>query len=272
MKSPFSLPLTAVLGVLVVPASRAAEFPNVAVPSTAATTSNNTNSIELRPNGVLIAKSPWGAPTATLLPSDSWEIGLLWHPTKRAFRAGLCSSMGQYVDSIGTDSFAAGYGAYSPRNNSAAFGWGYANGETSLAANSAYAEGDDSAAFNWASATGWHSFAVNDSSAQGAFSAAFNDGTAIGFFSAAFGNNTVAQGVNQTVVGMHNILQGNPNPEAEPSPSDALFIVGNGDPGTQATNWQAVRSNALTVRKNGSVQVQGVITCAPGGNIPMFGQ
>ena len=44
--------------------------------------------------------------------------------------------------------------------------------------------------------------------------------------------------------------------------SDPLFEVGNG-------TYQA-RSDALVVYKNGNAAFQGVVTVAPGGDIPMY--
>lgn len=71
---------------------------------------------------------------------------------------------------------------------------------------------------------------------------------------------------NCTMVGKNNFWIEQSSPDSGPTP---LFIVGNG---ASASN----RSNALEVLTNGEVKVPGniasggVITCAPGGNIPMF--
>jgi hypothetical protein len=45
---------------------------------------------------------------------------------------------------------------------------------------------------------------------------------------------------------------------------DELLVLGNGVSGAP--------SNALEVFKNGNMNVQGAITCAPGGDIPMYGE
>jgi hypothetical protein len=65
---------------------------------------------------------------------------------------------------------------------------------------------------------------------------------------------------NCTVVGKNNIPLAS---SASPADQSPLFIVGNG-------SSTSARSNALEVLTNGDVDVQGVVTCAPGGDIPMF--
>jgi hypothetical protein len=65
---------------------------------------------------------------------------------------------------------------------------------------------------------------------------------------------------NCTIVGKNNISVFPTQVHTGPSP---LLVVGNGPTASS-------RSNALEVLDNGNVTVQGVVTCAPGGDIPMF--
>ena len=84
----------------------------------------------------------------------------------------------------------------------------------------------------------------------GPFSAAFGlDTEARGNYSSAFGLSTWAFSFGEMSVGRYSVGGGDPN---DWIPSDVLFEVGNG-----ASNGS--RSNALTVRKNGNIEVDGSI-------------
>lgn len=97
--------------------------------------------------------------------------------------------------------------------------------------------------------------------ASGSASTAMGSSTsASGFASTAMGFATEANAHSSLALGRYNIGDGNPTSWI---PTDPLFEIGNG------TEWNN-RKNALTVFKNGNMDVQGVVTCAPGGDIPMF--
>lgn len=76
--------------------------------------------------------------------------------------------------------------------------------------------------------------------------------------SALFGYGLISRYHNCTIVGQNNFGELVPYGQSLP-----LFIVGNG-------SSTSARSNALEVLTNGDLEVQGVVTCAPGGDIPMF--
>lgn len=150
---------------------------------------------------------------------------------------------------LGTDSFASGaealaWGRYSYAYASQAMALGVdvgAVGENSIAVGiSNVSAGDVSLA------TGYNTLAA-------------------GRLSAAFGEYTSADAYNSVAMGRANVGGGNYSSWIS---TDPLFEIGNGDPNVVPV----VRSNALTVFKNGNMDVQGAITCAPGGDIPMFGE
>ena len=243
MKRTILFATTAVL--LAPPALRAAELTNLAVPNNAATTSADQNSIELRMNGLFIAKSSWAPATpATLLATDEWTVGLLWHPAKFAFRAG-----GIPLESdIAFASAALGDAAATAEFSFAAGASASANGYGSVALGQyVIAMGVASTALGQGIASADYSFAANAAWAAGVYSAAFGTGLSSGYGSSAFGLDTFADGTAQTVVGMSNIRLGSSSAPVEPT--DPLFIVGNGTSG--------VRSNAFTVFMNGNAEVSG---------------
>jgi hypothetical protein len=245
-----------------------AEFPSVAVPNL-----TSVPSIVLRGNGVLFAKGQTST-SPLLLSGDTNSTGLLWHPGKLSLMIGRIpwseSSIGEY-------SLAAGDGSYAP---------GYA----SFASGHSYTPGPFSAAVNTGDATAYASFAAGEGNAYGSVSTAFGASWASGAYSTAFGfanapgvgssasGRTTAIGKFQTTVGVANVAEGDTNSDYNtvPSLTSALFIVGNGQLATAQNNWKVTPSNAFVVRKNGNAEVKGnlqasgVITCQPGGDIPMF--
>ncbi len=83
---------------------------------------------------------------------------------------------------------------------------------------------------------------------------------ASGDYSAAFNFSTTAQSYVSATFGQFKLGGGNATTWVS---TDPLFEIGNG---TSAT----AKSDALVVYKNGNVAVQGKITIAPGGDIPMY--
>ena len=85
--------------------------------------------------------------------------------------------------------------------------------------------------------------------------------------------NAMIDSFSSVAIGSYNVGGGNPYSWV---PTDSIFEIGNGVPiapeGDDVDPYAATtgRSNALTVYKNGNMDVQGVVTCAPGGDIPMF--
>jgi hypothetical protein len=258
------------------------------------------NHMAFRNNGVISAKGEqnvWGDPS--LLPADQLGTGsqLMWQPILGAFRAGTFTMDNLDPNQIGPNSIAMGYNAWAGGWNGIAMGAGaVAAGQNSVAIGSYnYAYDDWSIAIGSGNYAGgsYGSVAIGYSnSASGSYSsmatgfassARGSTSTAMGKYSSADGDVSAAIGflakatsLGSTVVGMNNVGGGS---SYEWIGTDPLFEIGNGmDPGWFDI-WsypQAAPSNAMTVYKNGNVDlngnvtVQGVITCTPGGNIPMF--
>jgi len=159
-------------------------------------------------------------------------------------------AIGQFSHSKGEQSFAGGYSSYTVGLRS--FGFGF----------NVEARGDASAAIGSNSkAIGLRSFAVNSNT------------TAVGDESAAFGTNTIATGESsfthglstkaksfaEFVIGRYNDTLQSTNPDpANWSSNDALFVAGNGS----ADN---ARSNAMTLYKDGALEIQKSIEVGPRG-------
>jgi hypothetical protein len=152
---------------------------------------------------------------------------MLWYPRKAAFRAGSASAA-QWTDSfIGNYSVALGQNTTASGANSTAFG----NGTSASQPNST-------------------AFGVN-SVASGAQSTAFGNGTmAPGDSSTSIGIGTKSGSYASTAMGRWNTGLGSPISWIA---SDPLFEIGNGVSSTAP-------SNALTVFKNGNMQLQGNLT------------
>jgi hypothetical protein len=252
------------------------------LPLQANTTGTNPVDFEFRADGTLIALGNYGV--GSLLSGDQGGgTRMLWFPSLAAFRAGGVSSSGDYAgywnqSNIGAYSVAFGSnnlvsGTYSSGFGSGnrviggtatAFGGGnLASGPCSTAIgqwNSAI--GDISTAIGmFNTATGTYSTAsgaYNTSSGYGATTIGGGN-TASGMYSTASGYYTQANAYVSFAMGYYNIGGGSPNTWVS---TDPLFEIGNGTPTTP--------SDALIVYKNGNVAAQGVITAAPGGDIPMY--
>lgn len=268
---PLILTLCLVMQIATVKAQTAAPF----------TITHNDGSFEFRADGKFVATSagPW----------SSTDTAFTWNPALGSLSYGMDSTSSEEMVSTtasGVLSTASGVSSTASGYHSTASGrYATASGPHSTASGyystaSAYystasgrystASGDYSTASGRSStATGRHSTASGQSStASGTHSTASGrHSTASGLHSTAFGAYIQAQSVHALAIGVMNVGGGNPS---QWIPTDPLFEVGNGGPqgwGNPAIN---ARSNAFTVFKNGDADVQGVLTCAPGGDIPMF--
>ncbi len=166
---------------------------------------------------------------------------MFFNPRKAAFRAGkvLGVPYDQYWDNtqVGDYSFASGLNTLAQGEASVSMGhYNKSLGFYSTSFGSyAFAIGDMSVALgNYAKAEGWSSFATGNHSFAKAPS------------SAVFGTKNNTNGFSSTVVGMYNdAIVTVQNAVTNTTP---LFIVGNG-------NDNATRSNALTIYKNGKMNI-----------------
>ncbi len=251
--------------------------------------------MELRLGGLMIAKGTMNSSPVLASSDEGAGTRLLWHPRKAAFRAGRVSStewddanIGNYSTALGYKTIASGIGSTAMGVDAMATGsYSHASGTNTEATNTyAHSMGANNMATGYGStAIGTYTMAVGARSvamgyhavASGSYSTATGySTTATGTRSTAMGYLTTAAGSGSTAMGLHtsaaahsslavgraNIGGGNPTSWV---PTDPLFEIGNG---TDSAN----RSNAITVYKNGNMDVQGAITCAPGGDIPMFGE
>jgi len=227
---------------------------------------------EFRADGTLIAKGSLGV--GSLLSTDQGAgTRMLWYPAKGAFRAGSVDGAQWDLVNIGQDSTAFGYNPMASGLGSTAMGpYTSASGYYSTAIGiQATASGDYSMAIGFgATASG-----VGSTSIGKAANASGLASTAIGVCVNASGYNSIAMGVNtnaqayaSAAIGTYNVGGGD---TFEWVATDPLFEVGNGRGYLDETDqWIQYNSNAFTVYKNGNVTAQGVITAAPGGDIPMF--
>ncbi len=159
------------------------------------------------------------------------------------------STMGHGVIASGGSSFATG--SYSVASGGVSTAMGYntvASGSYSFAIGSATL------------ASNYYSVAMgNNTISSGRWSTAMGASTtASGWISTAMGHTTTAQSYASVVLGRYNIISGNTTSWVA---TDPLFVIGNG-PST------AVRSNAVTVLKNGNV---GIGTATPVANLHVVG-
>jgi hypothetical protein len=84
--------------------------------------------------------------------------------------------------------------------------------------------------------------------------------TASGTYATATGDATTANTYDSFVMGTYNVGGGNATTWVA---TDPLFEIGNG-------TSSSAKLDAVVVYKNGSMTVQGPITAAAGGDIPMF--
>jgi hypothetical protein len=153
------------------------------------------------------------------------------------------TAMGKNTTASGSNSTAMGYesraeATYSTAmgENTRASGWG-----------STASGGNTSASAIYSTAMGVSTSASGDNSTtMGSYTSSWGDNAT------AMGNRTIAPSYTETVIGSWNTLY-NPVSATAWSPSDRLFVIGNG---TSIGN----KSNALTVLKNGNM---GLVTATP---------
>lgn len=169
-------------------------------------------------NGSVLFEGTTGA-----TPVSGGGTRMMWIPNKAAFRAGVVPASNWDDASIGINSFAVG--------------------------NATIASGKESFACGWASrGVGTASFATgNLNIANGIAAFAAGGGNfANGDGSTVFGFYNKAQSYTSFVIGQYNFDPGNYN-LTQWIATDPLFVVGNGT--------SSVRSNALTVLKNGNIGI-----------------
>jgi trimeric autotransporter adhesin len=263
--------------------------------------SGDYGSFEWRDNGILISKGTGTTPTSSLLATDQGAgTRFLWYPKKAALRAGTVSGTGWDEANIGQGSVVLGLGSAAGQNAFSAGGSAQATGYSSVAiGNAVTVTGTNSIAaggfFNTISnglasvvggtlnsATGYGSSIFNSmsSTASGGNSLILGgvSSLASGTYSTAVGSSLQAQAANVITIGRYNVggytnnNNGNAADDGDTQwiATDPLFEVGNGQPGTMANYFQPIRSNALTIYKNGNATFQGVVKVAPGGDIPMY--
>ena len=252
-------------------------------------TSNSNASLGVDADGLLYDTGTFGTGTLSLSGAGT---RMFWYPGKAAFRAGEADSTGWNDANIGHYSVAFGLNTTASGAYSVAMGAGTTASGSGSTASGRYttASGNFSTAVGQeTTASGAYSTASGiNSNATGEASTALGNGTASGFVSTALGLGTSASGDystasgNQTSAGAQcSFVAGAFNLDlsetgATPSPTtwvatDPLFEIGNGGGffggGNPATTGP---SDAFVVYKNGDVAAQGVITSAPGGDIPMY--
>jgi hypothetical protein len=213
--------------------------------------------LSLSGDGGIIAEGT--VDSGTDLTIDSPGTRLIWYPKKAAFRAGQDSG-GDWSDSkVGINSVAMNYGNVASGWSSTAMG-----SITNASGDASTAMGVDT------SASGRASTAMgDDSSAEGDLSTAMGSNTnASGWASTAMGSNTTASGSASTAMGRDTTAQayastvlGRYNVISEGIDMhnwvdiDPLFVVGNGERVFVDGILTIVRSNALTLLKNGKLGI-----------------
>ncbi len=163
------------------------------------------------------------------------------------------TASGHFSTALGTSTLASGYASTGMGCNTTAS----AIYSTSMGLNTTAGGLASTAMGSSTTASGLFSTAMGSSTtASGLFSTAMGfSTTASGSNSTAIGEYSKAQSYASVVLGRNNIVAGNPT---EWISTDPLFVIGNG---TDASH----PSNALTVYKNGNMDVNGIVT-ATGGN------
>lgn len=235
-------------------------------------------------DGTFVAEGKYNI--SPLLSSTYQTAGsrMLWYPRKSAFRVGYAdavtwkeATMGAYSVAMGYQNKASGYAA-------TAIGFGNTASGYSAAAMGYYntASGFSAAAMgynNTASGEGATAMGYYSNIASGVGSTAMGYGNiASGAGSTAMGVSTTASFMGETVIGFCN----EPSSESvDPwrwNPNDPVFQIGNGHwwifeseaqfdfngDGVIDQNWEEyipeMHSNALTVYKNGNMELQGNLT------------
>jgi len=225
------------------------------------------NAFAIYKNGNLLAKNPTAVstdPGSLPVPVSGSGTRLMWIPEKSAFRAGTVDGPQWDADSIGTWSFAGGYDTKAKGPLSTAFGFrtsalgGYSTSlgfVTTAIGPASTALGSYTAALGEAStALGSYTGALGQAStALGHFTRASGEAsTALGSYTLASGKNSTAFGENSTARSYLSVALGMWNDTIAGSnldswiPSDPILTVGNG-------LGNALRSNALTIYKNGTL-------------------
>jgi hypothetical protein len=219
---------------------------------------------------------------------------MLWYPKKAAFRAGYGEADSWDESMMGLYSVAMGHNNTAMGDGSTAMGYYYNTasgiGATAMGGYFNTASGDS------ATAMGGYNTASNVcSTAMGYSNVASGFGStamgclnvASGWMSTAMGTGNQADSSYSTVIGRYNVGGGDPYDSDWGAGTDPLFEIGNGTPETwidchyidtdgdgdpdqvQDVYDPAIRSNALTVYKNGNMNLQGSLTL--GGPISIAG-
>jgi hypothetical protein len=136
-------------------------------------------------------------------------------------------------------------GGYAAGDSSTAISGGTSFGITSTAMSGAYSSGDYSTAMGGSDANGEYSTAMSAGTADADYSTAINFGVANYAHSTAIGEGIYTQAEGQVAIGTYNTLQA--------TPTDDLFVVGNGVS-------DSARSNAFVIKKNGNTSINGNLT------------
>jgi hypothetical protein len=188
--------------------------------------------------GPLNPQNTPGAP-----PVSGGGTRMMWYPNRAAFRAGNVSSTEWNQNNIGVYSFAGGWNTKASGLASTAFGDG------------ANASGLGATAFGPSTASGIYSLALgNFTIASGNMSVTMGEFTrAPGGASVSMGIQTIAKPYASFVIGRYNDTTSISS--LAWNDADPLFIIGNGT----ASN---IRSNAMTVLKNGKVGINTTLPTA----------
>jgi hypothetical protein len=254
------------------------------LPLQADTTGTNPVDFEFRSDATTISRGNLGV--GSLESGDQGDgTRMLWFPSLSAFRVGTVStglSLGSGpwdTANIGEYSTAIGYNAEASGEASMALGaHNVASALHAVALGShSTASGYDSAAMgSYATSAGSYSTAMGLSTTASGY-----DSTAMGMLTLSYGSCSTASGMYTTaascfdfVVGVYNVGGGN---ETDWIGTDPLFEVGNGGGSSPYANPAfTAPADAFVVYKSGDAAVQGnlaaggVITAAPGGDIPMY--
>jgi hypothetical protein len=169
----------------------------------------------------------------------------MWYATRAAFRTGRALGNEWDKDSIGSASFACGL------SNTAIADISFATGDYNRASG-----GSSFVAGSFNHSVGSSSFATGfTTTALGFASSTFGGNTvASGNYAFATGGNTFAKAAGSFSAGSYNDDADNPDP-ANPNDADRIFQIGNG--------IGAVRSNAITVLRNGNIGIGTTTPNAP---------
>lgn len=202
-------------------------------------------------------------------PASGSGTRLMWYPERAAFRVGSVTGAQWDKGNTGLFSFAAGSNTIANGFNATSFGGGsHAGGDYSTSMGYGTSAGGSSSTSMGMStnASGNYSTTMGFSSiATGTYSTGLGNVTqANGNASVSMGQSTIANGVNSTTMGIwtqaqsaNSLVIGEYN---DVSNNNRLFEIGNGT--------AAVRSNAVTVLKNGNV---GIGTINPANQAEIIG-